>query len=164
MPRAVKGEEVKIRLKPDAKPKRCPEPNWGHGAKRRILTEWAEEKLKSGEFEHCPQSKWASRPHIALKPKRGSAKDANDFDIRMCGDYVYVNSQTERLQANALNVKYQIEKASGKRLYWYTDQDRQYNQWVLVEESRNVCAIWTPLGLLRPTRGQFGLKNMGIIA
>jgi hypothetical protein len=99
MPRAVKGEEVKIRLKPDAKPKRCPEPNWGHGAKRRILTEWAEEKLKSGEFEHCPQSKWASRPHIALKLKRGSAKDANDFDIRVCGDYVYVNSQTERLQA-----------------------------------------------------------------
>jgi hypothetical protein len=55
------------------------------------------------------------------------------FDIRVCGDYVYVNSQTERLQANAPNEKYQIEKASGKRLHWYTDQDRQYNQWVLAE-------------------------------
>ena len=114
-------------------------------------------------FEFCPESEWASRPHIALKPKRGSARDADDFDIRVCGDYVYVNSQTKRLQANAPNVPYQLELAAGKRRYWYTDQDRQYNQWGLAEESRNLCAIWTPLGLLRPTRLQFGLKNAGVI-
>ena len=41
--------------------------------------------------------------------------------------------------------------------------DKQYNQWVLDPESRNMCAIWTPIGLLCPTCGQFGLMNMGIV-
>ena len=164
MPRAARGGAVHIRLKADAKPRRCPEPVWGHGAKRRVLTKWAEEKLATGEFVPCPECEWASRPHIALKPKRGSAKDADDFDIRVCGDYVYVNSQTVKLQANAPNVPYQLEKAAGKRRYWYTDQDRQYNQWQLDKESSFVCAIWTPLGLIRPTRLQFGLKNAGTVA
>ena len=41
---------------------------------------------------------------------------------------------------------------------------KQYNQWVLHEDSQNLCAIWTPLGLLRPTQDQFGLKNMDIVA
>ena len=164
MPRRAKGETVTIKLKDDAKPQRCPEPTWGHGAKRDVLTKWAKEKLATGEFIHCPESQWASRPHIALKPKRGSAKDADDFDVRVCGDYVYLNSQTKSLQANAPNVPYQLEKAAGKRRYWYTDQDRQYNQWELSDESSKVCAMWTPLGLLRPTRLQFGLKNAGVIA
>ena len=69
MPRAAKGKPVDIKMKPDAKPRRCPEPVWGHGAKRRILTEWATEKLRTGEFVHCPKGGWASRTHIALKTK-----------------------------------------------------------------------------------------------
>ena len=94
MPLACHGEPVKIELKPDAKPRLCPEPTWGHGAKRAILTEWAEGKLKSGEFEFRPDGRWASRPHEVEKRKRGSPKDSNDYDIRVCGDYVYVNSQS----------------------------------------------------------------------
>ena len=40
--------------------------------------------------------------------------------------------------------------------YWYTDGDRQYWGWELEVKSRNIAALWTPLGLLRPTRLQFG--------
>ena len=47
--------------------------------------------------------------------------------------------------------------------YWYTDGDRQYNGWRLDEKSRDIAALWTPLGLLRPTRLQFGLMNAGIV-
>ena len=164
IPLVVNGPQVKIKLKDDAKPRRCPEPIWGHGAKRAVLTEWAKEALRTGEFEHCPESEWASRPHEVMKRKRGSAKTDTDYDIRVCGDYVYVNDQCVRLQANAPNTRYLLEKAAGHHAYWYTDMWRQYNQWELHDDSRNVCAIWTPLGLLRPARGQFGLKNMGIVA
>jgi hypothetical protein len=49
--------------------------------------------LAIGEYEFAPHCKWESRLHIAMKVKRGSAKDDNDFDIRVCGDYVNVNTQ-----------------------------------------------------------------------
>ena len=32
------------------------------------------------------------------------------------------------------------------------------------EESRDIAAIWTPIGAIRPVRMPFGLKNAGVIA
>ena len=106
VPLAVAGGTYSIKLKSGAKPYRCPEPTWGHGAKRDILTRWAKEVLANGMFVHCPHtgSRWASRIHIALKAKRGSPKDSDDFGIRICGDYKGVNDQCQRLVANAPNV------------------------------------------------------------
>ena len=89
LPLCVAGGKVSIRLKPNAVPQRCPEPKWGHGPKREILEQWARDKLATGEFEVCPEPpEWGSRPTIAQKTKRGSAKSDDDFDIRICGDYV----------------------------------------------------------------------------
>ena len=127
-PLPVKGGTCRIDLKPDAKFKRCPEPNWGHGPLRHILTRWAEKQLRSGMFVPAPEARCASRPHIAMKTIRGHAKDSDVFDIRVCGDYVYVNSLTVPLQANAPDVPYQIQKAAGNAAYWYTDGDAQYNE------------------------------------
>ena len=163
MPLAVAGGLVHLGLKSDAKARRCPEPEWGQGAKRRIMEKWADDKLATGEFEHAPQLRWASRPHIAMKRKRGAAQDDDDFGIRVCGDSVYVNSQCVRLQPNAPSARAALDRAKGKHAYWYTDGDRQYNGWQLDEESRDIAAIWTPRGLLRPTRLQFGLMNAGIV-
>ena len=70
------------------------------------MAQWATEGLESGEWEFAPHSKWASYPHIALKVKRGSANDADDFGIRLVGDYVSVNEETEPLQANAPNAPF----------------------------------------------------------
>ena len=42
--------------------------------------------------------------------------------------------------------------------------DKQYNQWGLHPDRRNMWAIWTPISLICPTHGQFGLINMGIVA
>jgi hypothetical protein len=89
---AVKVDPVKIRLKPNARPKRCPQPKWGYGAKMNVMTKWAKQQLKSGMFEHARDSPWASRPHIAHKAIRGTSKDDDVFDVRIVGDYVYVNS------------------------------------------------------------------------
>ena len=91
MPLAVKGGKVTIQLKPNAKATRCGRPKWGHGPKTKILEKWADKKLATGEYEYAPHCEWGSRLHIAMKTKRGSAKDDDDFDIRVCGDYVRVN-------------------------------------------------------------------------
>ena len=152
MPLPVKNAIVHIDLKADARPRRCAEPEWGHGPKKNVMTKWATEKLKIGEFEHAPESQWASRPHIVMKVKRGSTKESDDFGIRVCGDYVYVNSQCKRLQPNAPSARAALDRAKGHMAYWYTDGDRQYNGWRLDEKSRDIAALWTPLGLLRPTR------------
>ena len=58
----------------------------------------------------------------------------------------------------------QLERAGGHHAYWCTDGDAQYNGWVLDEASRDIGAIWTPIGLIRPVRMQWGLMNAGIIA
>ena len=59
MPLPVRGGVMKIGLKESIVPKRCPEPNWGHGPKRKILERWMDEKLRSGEFKLAP-------PHSSL--------------------------------------------------------------------------------------------------
>ena len=115
-------------------------------------------------FVPAPEARCASRPHIAMKTIRGSAKDSDVFNIRVCGDYVYVNSLTVPLQANAPDVPYQIQKAAGSAAYWYTDGDAQYNGWKIDKECQDLAAIWTPIGLIKPVRMQFGLTNAGIIA
>ena len=163
LPLAVKGGVVTAHLKDDAKPQRCPAPKWGHGPKRRILERWADEKLATGEFVLAPHCEWGSRLHIALKVKRGSAKADEDFDIRVCGDYVKVNTQCKRLLANQPTIPYQLERGSGRMRYWSTDGRKQYNGWVLTEKASKMLAVWTPRGLLRPTRLQFGWLNAGII-
>ena len=163
-PLAVKGGLCRIELKPGARFRRCPEPNWGHGPLRHILTRWAEKQLRSGMFVPAPEARCASRPHIAMKTIRGQPKDSDTFDVRVCGDYVFVNSLTVPLQANAPDVPYQIQKAAGMAAYWYTDGDAQYNGWKIAPDDQDLAAIWTPIGLIKPTRMQFGLMNAGIIA
>ena len=92
-PLAVRGGETRIKLKEGARPKKCPEPRWGHGPLRDILTAWALKQIASGMFEFAPESEWASRIHIAKKVKRGAEQDDESFGIRVCGDYVQCNPE-----------------------------------------------------------------------
>ena len=163
LPLAVVGGVVDIKLKPNYKAVRCPEPRWGHGPKRHILEKWAREKLASGEFIPAEQGEFGSRPTIAQKTKRGSTKDDDDFDIRVCGDYVQVNAQCVRLIANQPTIPYQIERGRGHLRYWSADGRQQYKGWQLTRRSQEILAIWTPIGLMWPTRMQYGWLNAGII-
>ena len=72
------------------------------------------------------------------------------------------NDRTKAMQANQPDTSHQLERCSGHHSYWYADMRSQYNCFALKESSRNLAAVWTPLGLIRPTRGAFGLKNMSI--
>ena len=46
----VKGKPVKINLKPDAHPQRCPQPKWRYGAKFNIMSKWVRKGLDCGIF------------------------------------------------------------------------------------------------------------------
>ena len=61
IPLKIKGDDVKLNFKPNVTYKRCPQPHWGYGAKRNIMTTWARKMLECGMFEHAPDSPWASR-------------------------------------------------------------------------------------------------------
>ena len=84
-----------------------------------VMTKWAKQQLKCGMFEHARDSPWASRPHIAHKAIRGTSKDDDVFDVRIVGDYVYVNSQIQRGQPNGNDAYSQILHATGRHAYWY---------------------------------------------
>jgi hypothetical protein len=126
LPLRVKGEPVKINIKPDARPKRCPQPKWEYGAKFNIISKWARKGLDCGMFGFAPKSAWASRPHIALKGLRGSLRDSDVFDIQIVGNYVQVNSQIQKLKPNGPDAMAQIRRAAGHHRYWYTDGNQQY--------------------------------------
>ena len=103
---------------------------------------WAHEGLASKEWKPAPQCQWASRPHNVQKTKRGSAKSDPDFGVRNVGDYVYVNSQCKRMQANQPNnVQFYLERVAGRRVYWYTDRYNQFKGWQLKEKSRDLAAV-----------------------
>ena len=115
-------------------------------------------------FEPAIVSPWASRPHIAPKAIRGTSKDDDIFDVRIVGNYVYVNSQIERLQPCDPDAMSQVRHALGHHVYWYTNGNQQYQGWTIDNvNSRNALAIWTPIGLIRLTRLQVGETNAGIV-
>ena len=66
IPLLVKGEPVRINLKADAKPRCCPMPKWGYGAKCNMLTQYFQKQLDCDMMECVGACKWAIRPHISL--------------------------------------------------------------------------------------------------
>lgn len=53
----VEGDPVKLRFKSNAASKRCPQPKWGYGAKRNILTKWARQQVRCGTIEPARDSR-----------------------------------------------------------------------------------------------------------
>ena len=91
--------------------------------------------LDCGMFEYALASVWASCPHIAHKAIHCTSKDDDIFDVRIVGDYVYVNSQIKKCNLNNPDAMSQIRHAAGKHAYWYTNGAQQYQGWGLHEDS-----------------------------
>ena len=94
--RPLKLPPIALKLKPGAIPTRCKELDWS-GAYGKIVEAFARQGLKSGLLEPA-SSPWASRVHIAPKPKQGQPKDANiaEQGLRLCADLRSVNDRLER--------------------------------------------------------------------
>jgi len=160
LPRPLDHEPHVIRLKPGAQPTYCPEPRWTP-AYRRYSELWALKVLRSGLYERS-NSSWASRIHLALKAGPGGRYDV-DFNIRPCGDYVKVNTQIEKMAPSLPRVEDEIRRFADVVAFFKTDAISAYNQILLARESRPILAVWTPIGLIQPTRLPFGVINAGTV-
>ena len=64
---------------------------------------------------------------------------------------------------NLPNMEDQLRRHLGAKYFTVADAAQGYFQMILDKESRQKCAIWTPLGKVVPTRLPMGIKNAGVI-
>ena len=153
VPKPMKGHKpVELATKKGAKTSYVPMPRWGK-YQETLLRLWTEKGIADGMLEKAdPNCRWASRPHLVSKPNNG---------IRVTGDYVNVNKTLDKLPVRLPNMDDQLRRHKGSRFFLAADAIQGYHQRVLADASRQKLAIWTPLGLMVPTRLQMGTKNAG---
>eukprot|EP00939_MAST-03C_sp_MAST-3C-sp1_P004035 g4035.t1 len=159
-PPAARYPPISFKFEKDAKPVAVPEPRWTH-ADRTIISEWAREKLRSGQYEHAPAAHYACRPHIAPKQVKGEPKDLSGrFDIRICHDVSRANNNIVKAVADYPDPQESIHRASGRQLYISTDAHAQFGIFELANDGTSQSlTVWTPLGKIKPKRLIFGTRN-----
>ena len=145
---------VKILFKDGAQPVSCPRPRWGP-YQDKLLRSWTQKALKEGLVEMADDDcVYASRPHLTAKPNGG---------IRVTGDYSKLNETIPKRPMNLPNMEDQLRRHLGAKYFTVADAAQGYFQMILDKESRQKCAIWTPLGKVVPTRLPMGIKNAGVV-
>ena len=157
------AKQYKIPLKKDYKIVRRPKPKYLPGsAKTKFETMWIRYLVGQGQFEFSPRSLWVQYSQHVKKSKKG--KNDPNWVIRVCGNYVGSNKQQEKLPNNVPDMKMEAARHKGHYFYWTVDGTNWYRQTVIHPDSRDILAVWTPLGIARPIRMQYGDVNVGIIA
>lgn len=153
VPKPMKGKEpVTLATKKGSKPCYAAMPRWGP-YQQEILKRWTLKAIADGMLVKAdPTCKWASRPHLVMKPNGG---------VRVTGDYVNVNKTLDKLPVRLPNMEDQLRRHIGSRYFLTADAIQGYHQRLLEHSSQQKLAIWTPLGLMVPTRLQMGTKNAG---
>ena len=147
------ASKVHFDLKPGAEPVDCGRPRWGK-FQELLLMAWTQRGLKDGALKLAPSScQWANRPHVVMKPDGKSA--------RVTGDYVRTNDRLPKLPVNLPSQEDVIRKHKGAKFFTQVDAIKGYNQLEIDEDTQQICALWTPLGLMVPTRLTEGTKNAG---
>lgn len=145
--------KVHFDLKHGAEPVDCGRPRWGK-FQEMLLTAWTRRGLSEGALKMAPPTcQWANRPHVVMKPDGKSA--------RVTGDYVRTNDRLPKLPVNLPSQEDVIRKHKGAKFFTQVDAIKGYNQLEIDEETQQICALWTPLGLVVPTRLTEGTKNAG---
>jgi hypothetical protein len=149
----VKAAPIHIQTIEGAKAKPNMRRTWGanDNPEHVVLTRWAKNKLKTGEFVKALAPTCASRPHIA----------GNENKIRVCGDYHPANDITVKVVTPQRSAEELIMLGTGRHYYFSIDEKSQYTGYKLDLESSKLLTINTPIGTIRPTRLQFGAKNAG---
>ncbi|MGB1481639.1 MAG: RNase H-like domain-containing protein, partial [Flavobacteriales bacterium] len=124
-----------------------------------LATHLTRQHLKSGLLEDAHKSSWCSRTHFALKAASGERLDGPNHKVRECGDYREVNDQIEKMVTNVPDGPMMVRNVARFSHFIETDWHTAYNALLVAENNRDILARHTPLGPMRPTRLQFGIKN-----
>ena len=160
LPKLMEGQPpVNIVFKKDAKPVSCPKPRWGP-QQEQLLRMWTASSLESGLLRPAGKNCiYANRPHIVAKLDK--SQEGVITGVRVTGDYVQTNEGIPKSPLNIPDMEIELRKHRGAKLFTVADAVQGYHQLAMDEESQERCAIWTPLGLMLPTRLWMGIKNAG---
>ena len=157
-PGKIKGMEVDMELIPNAKPVRHPIQQFGR-AQAEIVRLWITSALADGSYERArPDNDWASRVHIA--PSRNASGMLSK--MRICGDYRDVNKLFSSVAQRTPNPDAIKEALAGFTYYGKCDLAVGYGNLALSPRTRQILAVWTPIGLMQPTGAPFGPKNCSV--
>ncbi|XP_038106859.1 uncharacterized protein K02A2.6-like [Culex quinquefasciatus] len=105
---------------------------------------------RDGVISKCDRSSWGT-PLVPVIKADGS--------IRLCGDYkTTVNMHVKDVIHPLPTVDEVFSKLNGGKRFSKLDLSKCYNQFVLDEESREVCAISTGKGVYKMNRLPFGIR------
>lgn len=146
----LKGYQVHIDIKPDAKPKFCKPRQVPLALKSKV-----EESLKkledSGVIERVTFSRWAA-PIVPIVKATG--------DLRICGDYkITVNPVAQPDTYPLPRIEELFAKLVGGQTFSKLDLSSAYAQLELDEASREMVTINTHLGLFRYNRCPYGIST-----
>lgn len=105
---------------------------------------------KDGIISKCDRSSWGTPLVPVIK---------GDGSIRLCGDYkTTVNLYVKDVIHPLPTVDEVFSKLNGGKRFSKLDLSKCYNQFLLDEESREVCAISTTKGVYKMNRLPFGVR------
>ena len=152
-----------FKLKPDAKPVQVPPTKYGP-AKRSLITDWVHWGVEEDLLEKADGAKYASRLHLAAKYGASTPKSEPPDGIRITWAGVEANEGIIKSVPTYPDAWDQIYKVAQYKYKFSADGLKQYWSIPLDEESREVTAFWTPLGLYRFKRLVMGTKNAATVA
>jgi len=147
-PQVAQGVEMKIELEPGAKPVSAPVRPL-NPACRAIVIDHVQSMLRTNLIEPAV-SPWNS-PVVLAKKKDGT--------FRFCLDFRAVNDRTRKYSSTLGRTQDVLDSLGGCDWYSCVDAEAAYMQINLEQESRDITAFATPIGLMRWTRAAFGLRN-----
>lgn len=148
----AKVPPLSIKLKPTARPQKCPQRKYAPQQKA-FIGHTIKQLEKIGAVVKNPTAKWAS-PALAV-PKPGS--DALRFAVDSRGP----NSQTEPMQSAMPHLDASLQETEGNSCFANVDFCHGYWQFALAQSCQEILSIQTHLGIYTPTRMLQGQVDSG---
>ena len=144
----MKGVEVQLQMKSDAKPKFYRARSVAYTVKQGIENE-LDRLVKQGQYKPVTHAAWAA-PIVPVKKDDGT--------IRICGDYkLTVNPASESDSFPVPKTEDLLATLNGGIKFTKLDMSQAYQQLLLDVKSQEMCTINTHKGLFQPTRLQYGI-------
>lgn len=158
-PGEMEQVEIKLKLKPGfTLPKHIPKRHIGP-AQTKVLNFFYDDMLRRGLYEPAPDAEFYSHLTLVAKPDG----HGNITKLRVCGDYRIPNLAFPKQAQNLPESDEIRSRFSGRDIYSQFDLTGSFLQLRIHPSSRNILAVWTPKGIIRPVFMPFGPRNSSAI-